>query len=92
MQNIFVTGQHSQYAGFDQRVYTSLRATQPVDIPVRVVRAGDVRFDAWRGMRKWVLENKDDFVRSSISRQDYDEKGSEWFREHRFSANMSADV
>lgn len=87
--NIFVTGQHTRYPGFDQRLFNSIRATQSVDVPVRVVRAKDVRFDAWRGMRKWTLENNADFLRSSISRQEYEEKGSDWFKEHRFSANMA---
>ncbi|PWN37790.1 actin-like ATPase domain-containing protein [Meira miltonrushii] len=87
--NIFVTGQHTLYSGFDQRLYNSVRATQPIDIPVRVVRAKDVRFDAWRGMRKWTLENNEEFLSSSIKRQEYEEKGSEWFKEHRFSATMT---
>lgn len=90
-QNVFVTGQHSQYRGFDTRLYTSLRATQPVTMPIQVIRAKDVRFDAWKGMRKWALQEKDDFLRSSITRKDYEEKGSEWFKEHRFASNLGGD-
>lgn len=87
--NIFVTGQHTLYHGFDQRLFNAVRATQPIDVSVKVVRAKDVRFDAWRGMRRWTLENNEEFLQNSITRREYEEKGSEWFKEHRFSANMA---
>lgn len=58
---------------------------------MRVVRAKDVRFDAWRGMRRWTLEENEAFVRSSITRQEYEERGAEWFKEHRLAANMNGE-
>lgn len=90
-QNIFLTGQHAQYHGFEARLYNSIRATQPVSMPVRVIKANDVRFDAWKGMRKWSLEENKAFLQASISRTDYEEKGGEWFKEHRFASNLGGE-
>lgn len=39
-------------------------------------------------MRKWAMEENDAFMRSSLTRKDYEEKGSEWFKEHPFSSNL----
>ncbi|UZJ54615.1 hypothetical protein CBS101457_003935 [Exobasidium rhododendri] len=91
MNNVFVTGQHTQYPNFDTRLYHSLRATQPAALPVRVVRAKDVRFDTWKGMRKWALDDQASFERASISRKEYEEKGSEWFKEHSFASNLGGE-
>ncbi|PWN44568.1 actin-like ATPase domain-containing protein [Ceraceosorus guamensis] len=87
--NIFVTGQHTQYPNFDDRLCQSVRATQSVDIPVRTVRARDVRFDAWRGMSMWSLT--DDFQKTCITKADWQEKGADYLsarHAHRFTAAM----
>jgi actin-related protein 5 len=85
-QNIFVTGRHTGYAGFDDRLRRSVQATQSTDIRVRVQRARDPRFDAWRGMALW--SGSDEARHSAISRADYDEKGSDYLSEHSFSAAL----
>jgi len=85
-QNIFVTGRHTGYAGFDDRLRRSVQATQSTDIRVRVQRARDPRFDAWRGMALWSVS--DEARHSAISRADYDEKGSDYLSEHSFSAAL----
>ncbi|PWO00089.1 actin-like ATPase domain-containing protein [Tilletiopsis washingtonensis] len=84
--NIFVTGRHTGYAGFDDRLRRSVQATQSTDIRVRVQRARDPRFDAWRGMALW--SGSDEARHSAISRADYDEKGSDYLSEHSFSAAL----
>lgn len=86
-QNVFVTGRHTLYRGFDERLRASLQMTQPADAPVRVIRASNVRFDAWRGMAKWA--QTDDFKSTSITRADYDEYGSEYFKDHGLAAAMT---
>ncbi len=88
-RNVFLTGQHTSYPGLDKRLRTSLQSTQPVDVAVRVVRANDVRFDAWRGMSKWATQCSDEFKSTSITRADYEEKGSEYFKDHGLSASVA---
>lgn len=84
--NIFVTGQHTQYPKFDARLRSSIQSTQPVDLNVRVLRAKDVRFDAWRGMAKWATKEHEAFQKVSISKQEWMERGPDWFKDHQFAA------
>ncbi|CAO1635528.1 unnamed protein product [Parajaminaea phylloscopi] len=83
--NIFVTGRHTSYEGFDDRLRDSMRSLLPVSWSdsVRVIRAKDVRFDAWRGMAKWALaEGGQERSRAQVTRQEYDEMGAEYIKEH----------
>lgn len=90
LQNVFFTGRHTQYLGFRERLYNSIRATQPSECKVNVRAAKDPRFDAWRGMAKWTSVEEKEFRTTAISKQDYEEKGKEWFKEHAFSSSWSA--
>jgi hypothetical protein len=45
---------------------------------------GNFSLDAWLGMRKWV-SNIADLTSTSTTRQDYDEKGGEYLKEHQMS-------
>ncbi|SNX86671.1 related to ARP5 - Actin-related protein [Melanopsichium pennsylvanicum] len=87
LQNIFCTGRHTGYKGFEQRLYSSIRAVQPSNVVVKVKGANDRRFDAWKGAARWSVQDSQTFQTTAISKQDYEEKGKEWFREHPFSAN-----
>lgn len=87
LRNIFCTGRHTGYRGFEQRLYTSIRAIQPSSVEVNVRAARDRRFDAWAGAAKWTTRQQETFRNTAISKQDYEEKGKEWFKEHAFSAN-----
>lgn len=87
LQNVFFTGRHTLYPGFRQRLYNSIRATQPSDCKVNVTGAKDSRFDAWRGMAKWTSIEEDQFRATAITKSDYEEKGKEWFKEHAFSSS-----
>ncbi|KAJ9475548.1 Actin-related protein 5 [Pseudozyma hubeiensis] len=86
LQNIFCTGRHTGYKGFEQRLYSSIRAIQPSNVLVKVTGAKDRRFDAWKGAAKWSVR-EEEFRKSAITKQDYEEKGKEWFVEHALSAN-----
>jgi len=86
IQNVLVTGCYSQLPGFDTRLQSTLRSVLPTHAPLSVRRASNPRFDAWRGMRKWVLEQDEVFRSTSVSRADYEEKGPGWFQEHGLSA------
>lgn len=43
-------------------------------------------------MRKWALNDSEAFFKSSLTKGEYIEKGPEWFKEQRFSGNMSSDL
>lgn len=86
VQNVLVTGGYSQLPGFDTRLQATLRSVLPPTAPLSVRRAANPRWDAWRGMRQWVLEQDEVFRATSVTRADYDEKGPCWFQEHGLSA------
>ncbi|WFD26548.1 Nuclear actin-protein involved in chromatin remodeling [Malassezia nana] len=86
LQNVLVTGGYSQLPGFDTRLQATLRSVLPPSAPLSVRRAANPRWDAWRGMRQWVLEQDEVFRGTSVTRADYDEKGPGWFQEHGLSA------
>ena len=87
LQNIFCTGRHTGYKGFEDRLYSSIRAIQPSNVTVKVSAAKDRRFDAWNGAARWSVRDEATFRSTAITKQDYDEKGKEWFKEHPLSAN-----
>lgn len=89
-QNVLVTGGYSQLPGFDARLQSVLRSYLPPDARLQVRSARSARYDPWRGMRQWVTEQNDVFRATSISKADYDEKGSGWFQEHALSAAWRA--
>ncbi|PWN50685.1 actin-like ATPase domain-containing protein [Violaceomyces palustris] len=99
-KNVFYTGRHTSYRNFGKRLESSLRTISPWQTPLIVRGARDPRFDAWRGMAKWCLESNpaearlggggETFRSSSITRQDFLEKGQDWFYEHAFSGNWRA--
>ncbi|SOV09730.1 related to ARP5 - Actin-related protein [Ustilago sp. UG-2017a] len=87
LQNIFCTGRHTGYKGFQQRLYSSIRAIQPSNVVVKVRAARDKRFDPWKGVAKWSVREQETFRQTAVTKADYEEKGKEWFKEHPFSAN-----
>ena len=50
------------------------------------VMSADPVLDAWCGARKWI-KSVPDISAVSISRQEYDEQGGEYFKEH-FASNL----
>lgn len=85
-KNVLVAGRYSLLPGFDQRLQSGLRSILAPNAPLSVRRAQSARFDPWRGMRRWVVEQPEAFRASSVSRAEYEEKGSGWFKEHGLSA------
>lgn len=81
--NVFVTGGNSKIKGLLQRVSRHLREIQPFSSQVSVTQACDPSLDAWRGAAKWAGNelNKPYF----ISKNDYEEFGPQYFKEHLFS-------
>ncbi|GAA5961809.1 hypothetical protein JCM21900_003317 [Sporobolomyces salmonicolor] len=82
-KNIFLTGGNTLVPLFSQRLRASLTPSLPIHSPLNIVRSYDPAapgLDAWRGMAKW--SGTDEGKRAFVSRQEYEEKGSEWFKEH----------
>ncbi|GAA5897144.1 uncharacterized protein JCM6883_006594 [Sporobolomyces salmoneus] len=83
MSNIFVTGGNTLLPNFDSRLRSSLTPVLPVGHPLNITRTYDSQYpawSAWRGMSKW--SNSDRGRRAFVTRQEYEENGAEWFKEH----------
>ncbi|GAA6016342.1 hypothetical protein JCM11491_006824 [Sporobolomyces phaffii] len=81
--NIFVTGGNTLLPNFDARLRSSLTPILPVGHPLNITRTYDSAhpsWSAWRGMSKW--SRSDEGRRAFVTKQEYDENGAEWFKEH----------
>ncbi|GAA5915571.1 hypothetical protein JCM5296_007287, partial [Sporobolomyces johnsonii] len=81
--NIFLTGGNTLVPLFSERLRASLTPSLPINSPLDIVRSYDPSapdLDAWRGMAKW--SGTDEGRRAFVSRQEYEENGAEWFKEH----------
>ena len=85
--DVFLTGGNTLLPGFRPRVAADLRTLLPVDAEVRVRAAGDAVLDAWRGAARWAASPA--ARHAFVPRDEYLEKGPEWFRDHRLG-NMMA--
>lgn len=81
LKDIFLTGGNTLFQNFDERLRRELTAVLPAGAPLGVRRAKDSLLDAWRGAATWA--RRSDWVKARVSREEYLEKGAEWFREHR---------
>lgn len=79
--DIFLTGGNTMFQGFEERLRLDLRAFLPADALMKVRTAKDPLLDAWRGAASWASD-KARSGKSFITRADYDEKGSEYLKEH----------
>ncbi|XP_046844993.1 actin-related protein 5-like [Xenia sp. Carnegie-2017] len=84
VQNIFVTGGNAQYTNFCTRLEKELLAFRPFQSTFKVNRASNFSLDSWLGMRQWA-RTVSDLSSVSITRQDYEEKGGEYLKEHQLS-------
>ncbi|KAJ5833930.1 chromatin remodeling complex subunit (Arp5) [Penicillium riverlandense] len=80
LRDVFLTGGNTLFTGFDERFRNEVRAYLPIDSELRVRKASDPILDAWRGAAQWAAGV--DLGQSSVTRQDYLEKGSEYIKEH----------
>ncbi|XP_028394697.1 actin-related protein 5-like [Dendronephthya gigantea] len=84
VQNVFVTGGNAQYPNFCSRLERELLAVRPFQSTFKVHRASNFSLDAWFGMRRWA-RSVQNLTTVSITRQDYEEKGGEYLKEHELS-------
>ncbi|KAL8729965.1 MAG: hypothetical protein Q9166_004410 [cf. Caloplaca sp. 2 TL-2023] len=78
--DIFLTGGNTMFTGFDERLKRELRAVLPVEAPINLRTARDPVLDAWRGAAHWA--GNPESAQAFVSREEYQEKGSEYMKEH----------
>ncbi|CAG8590260.1 2060_t:CDS:10, partial [Funneliformis mosseae] len=82
VKSVFVTGGHTQTPGLLPRLEVSLKSILPSDASLKIVHAKDPVLDAWRGAALWA--NTEDFYKYAVTRQEYQECGGDYLKEHRF--------
>lgn len=80
LQNIYVTGGTSLVANFAERLTVDLRRMRPYGSTFSVRCAEDKLLNGWKGASAWghAERNRAWFV----TREEYQEKGSEFMKEH----------
>lgn len=78
LRDVFLTGGNTLFQGFEERFREEFRSVLPLDAELTVRRASDPVLDAWKGAAQWA--SGPDLAKSSISRQEYLEKGSEYIK------------
>lgn len=78
LKDIFLTGGNTLFKGFDERLRTELIGVLPLNAQIKVRRAADPILDAWKGAAQWASGSE--LTSSSISRAEYQEKGSEYLK------------
>lgn len=78
LRDIFLTGGNTLYKNFDERVRDGLRALLPAESPLNVRRAENALLDAWKGAAGWA--GTPAWKSAKISREEYQEKGSEYIK------------
>ncbi|CBF86957.1 actin-related protein ARP5 [Aspergillus nidulans FGSC A4] len=80
LRDVFLTGGNTLFQNFDERFRNDFRACLPLEAQLTVRRASDPILDAWKGAAQWASGSG--LAKSSISREEYLEKGSEYLKEH----------
>ncbi|KAL9106760.1 MAG: hypothetical protein Q9227_008259 [Pyrenula ochraceoflavens] len=93
LKDIFITGGNTLFQGFDARLEHELRGVLPIDAQLAVRRAKDPALDAWRGAASWWTHSKGNSRASAtISRSEYEEKGSEYSKDHNLGNMVSPTI
>jgi len=80
---VFVSGGNTLFTGFEERLAAELRGVLPTDFPATVRRAQEPILDAWKGAAGWwASASKGERGAATVSRAEYEEKGSEYIKEH----------
>ncbi|KAA8498906.1 Actin-related protein 5 [Porphyridium purpureum] len=84
VQEVFLTGGVCNSPGFQDRVYNELRMAMPSGWgdKIQTWTAADPSLDAWRGAALFAQKGEGAFRDALISRQDYEEMGAEYLKEH----------
>jgi actin-related protein 5 len=86
MRNVLLTGTHSLYPNFVERLEKELRSIRPVGSDLVVRRAADPRLDAWRGAAMWAASSgAEGLKKASLTRKEYLEAGEDYLKEFAYS-------
>lgn len=85
-KNIFLTGGNVKTKYIEDRIYNELRTNLNCDFEINITKADDPELDAWKGASLFMRE--DDNKQFFITRDDYNEYGAEYFKEHYFSNDI----
>ena len=86
LQNVFITGGCASFANFKERIEKDLQEMCPFKSRFSVNVAKQPVLDAWCGARKWATQA--DFDSYAVTKEEYEEMGGEWLKEH-FVTNRS---
>lgn len=78
LKDVFLTGGNTLFTGFEERFRNELRGFLPIDAEFNLRQASDPVLDAWKGAAQWASGS--DWGRSSVTREEYLEKGSEYIK------------
>mgnify|MGYP004706385545 FL=1 len=77
--SVRLSGGFARMQGLPERLTAELRAALPTTVAVSTSVSAEPELDAWRGIAEWA-QNADCYV----SRSEYNEKGSEYMKEHKW--------
>jgi len=80
LKDIFLTGGHSLFKNFDERLREGLRGNLPAESEIVIRRAKDGVLDAWKGAARWAGGSA--WKAAAVTREEYLEKGAEYLKEH----------
>lgn len=80
VENVFLTGGPARFPGLLDRLYRELREIRPFGSNFQINIAKNSSLDSWYGARDFGLSGN--FPEYLVSRDDYEEKGGEYFKEH----------
>lgn len=81
LRDVFLTGGHTLFQGFDERLRKELRAVLPAERAFEVRRARDPVLDAWKGAAEWVGKDGGKHYKAGrVTREEYLEKGSDYLK------------
>lgn len=83
LRDVFVTGGNTLFRNFEQRLRHDLIAALPSDYQIDVRTAEDPILDAWKGAGQWWSSStSSQRAAVAVTRQEYEEKGSDYMKEH----------
>lgn len=79
--SILLTGGSCLFPGLSERLEAGIRMIRPCGTPIKIVKALDPIYDAWRGAAAYAAAMQ--FSQQTFSRMDYYEKGEDWLRSYK---------
>eukprot|EP00039_Didymoeca_costata_P029324 m.24184 g.24184 ORF g.24184 m.24184 type:complete len:566 (+) comp7583_c0_seq2:205-1902(+) len=81
--NVFITGEGASIQGLKERIEAEIRMRRPFNSNLVVNTAENIGLDGWRGASSFAKSSE--FESACVTRQSYDEHGSDYLAEHRLS-------